>query len=263
MTALYTHTTRAPGTILTATIYNADHQNHIDNGVPNMHDDYSVNLSQMQSQVDPYPAGVASLPTSLAAELERIRYALAEIKGTTYWYEDSNIKGLDHIATKTLTGSSVDFEDGFGTEFDDMFFIIRDAIPLTQDTNLAIRFKTAGAYVASNYEYHLPLLASNSALYSASAAAAQGQILITPAADSGGTDAGACGTLWVPNTQSTAALKRALFHTHAQDNAGVSRGSIGWGRATGFSTALQGVRFLWSSGNHQGGEISQYGIRAS
>lgn len=90
MPALYSHTTRANGLILTASIYNTDHQTHIDNGVPAQLDDYSLNVGQMQSQTDPGESGSESQATSLAGELERLRYALAEVKGTTYWYQTAS-----------------------------------------------------------------------------------------------------------------------------------------------------------------------------
>jgi len=88
MPGLYSHTTRTTGTVLTATIYNADHQNHIDNHVPAQMDDYSTNTTQMQSTADPYPAGAESLATTLAGELERIRYVIAQITGESQWYID-------------------------------------------------------------------------------------------------------------------------------------------------------------------------------
>lgn len=87
MPGLYSHTTRATGTILTAAIYNGDHENHITNETPQMMDDYSTNAAQMQTATDPGESGSESLPTSLAGELERLRYAIAEAKGTTYWYQ--------------------------------------------------------------------------------------------------------------------------------------------------------------------------------
>lgn len=87
MSALYSHTTRATGLVLTAAIYNADHQNHIDNGVPAQLDDYSVSTTQMRSTTDPGESGSESLATTLAGEIERIRFAIKECKGTTYWYE--------------------------------------------------------------------------------------------------------------------------------------------------------------------------------
>ena len=86
MPALYSHTTRATGTVLTAAIYNGDHQNHIDNGIPAQLDDYSSNVSTMQTITDPGEVGTESLATSLAAELERIRFILKELKNSTQWY---------------------------------------------------------------------------------------------------------------------------------------------------------------------------------
>lgn len=83
---LYSHTTRATGTILTAAIYNADHQNHITNDNPSMQGAYSDNVAQMQTQTDPGEVGSESLAGSAAGEWERVRFAIAEIKGTTYWY---------------------------------------------------------------------------------------------------------------------------------------------------------------------------------
>ena len=86
MAGLYSHTTRAPGTILTANIYNTDHQNHIDNHVPDQMDDYSSSVAQMQSTADPGEVGTESQPTTLAGELERIRNMLKEFSGETQWY---------------------------------------------------------------------------------------------------------------------------------------------------------------------------------
>lgn len=82
----YTHTTRANGTILTASIYNTDHQNHIDNNIPSSIDDYSASVGQMQTVSDPGSPGSESVPTTLAGEIERLRFAIKEIKGTAQWY---------------------------------------------------------------------------------------------------------------------------------------------------------------------------------
>ena len=87
MAGLYSHTTRASGTTLTANIYNSDHQNHIDNHVPLQMDDYSSTVAQMQITTDPGEVASESQATSLAGELERIRFAIKDSKGTTHWYE--------------------------------------------------------------------------------------------------------------------------------------------------------------------------------
>lgn len=49
-------------------------------------DDYSSDLTQMQVTTDPYPASVASLATTGAGELERLRYVIKTRCGQTQWY---------------------------------------------------------------------------------------------------------------------------------------------------------------------------------
>ena len=88
MAGNYSHTTRASGLTLTAAIYNADHQNHIDNHNPEQMDDYSANVTEMQATADPYSGGSESLATTLDGELQRLRYLLAQITGEAQWYID-------------------------------------------------------------------------------------------------------------------------------------------------------------------------------
>jgi len=87
----YSHTTRASGITLTAAIYNADHQNHIDNQDPEQMDDYSPDVATARTQTNPGEFGVESLSTNLSGELERLRFIIAEMKGTLYWYQSSAV----------------------------------------------------------------------------------------------------------------------------------------------------------------------------
>src|SRR3990167_5659384 len=89
-------TTRVAGETLTAAKYNADNQNAVDNATPAGLDDYSSNATQMQSSTDPGEVGTESLPTSLAGELERIRFTIEEFKsvfdsGVVQWYETVSV----------------------------------------------------------------------------------------------------------------------------------------------------------------------------
>jgi hypothetical protein len=71
---------------LSASDLNAEIDNVMDNLTPAGVDDYSSNVTEMQTQTDPGEVGTESLAVSLAEELERLRYEVAGIKGTTYWY---------------------------------------------------------------------------------------------------------------------------------------------------------------------------------
>lgn len=52
---------------------------------------YSATDPQMQVQTDPYPGSVTSRAASIAGELERLRYMIAQITGNTYWYQDAAV----------------------------------------------------------------------------------------------------------------------------------------------------------------------------
>lgn len=90
--ALYTHTTRATGTVLTAAIYNADHTNHVVYGYAAYLGGDSDTVGQMRTTADPGESGSESLASSIADEIERLRFAIYECKlaldsSLSYWYE--------------------------------------------------------------------------------------------------------------------------------------------------------------------------------
>lgn len=84
--------TYVDGDILSASDYVADHQQHIDNQTPQGTDDYSANVTQMRTFTDTGNVNSESLATSLAGELERLRYQIKHIKEAvsgstlTQWY---------------------------------------------------------------------------------------------------------------------------------------------------------------------------------
>jgi microcystin-dependent protein len=107
----YSHTNRATGTVLTANIYNTDHQNHIDNLIPSMVDDYSANVAQMQYATDPGEPGTESLAPSLAGEIERLRFMIKEISGKLQWYQSPSAS-LETLKTNVDTLNSAKFTTG-------------------------------------------------------------------------------------------------------------------------------------------------------
>lgn len=91
------------GEVLYAADLNAEFDNIITNDVPLKIDDYSATTTQMRIQTSPGAQGSESLATSLAGELERLRYVIARITGKTYWYDapDRNLlteKSADDVA---------------------------------------------------------------------------------------------------------------------------------------------------------------------
>lgn len=76
------------GDVLTAAdLNNSFSQAATTNGTVQCVAGYSASVTQMQVTTNPYPASAESLATSLAGELERLRYQLALLNGRTYWYQ--------------------------------------------------------------------------------------------------------------------------------------------------------------------------------
>lgn len=91
---------------------NAEFDNILNNGVPLLFDDYSVNVTQMQITADPGEVSSESLATTLAGELERLRFIIGEITGKAEWYEtpSATLEELNQSITtsgnKILSGKS-------------------------------------------------------------------------------------------------------------------------------------------------------------
>lgn len=91
--------------ILSNTDLNAEIDNILDNLGPAGVDDYSATTTQMRITTDPGEVGTESLATSLAGELERLRFAIKEIKGSdaAQWYSSPGITLTDVL--NSLGGS--------------------------------------------------------------------------------------------------------------------------------------------------------------
>ena len=75
--------------VATNTDLNAEFDNILNNLGPAGVDDYSTSTAQMKLQTSPGALGSESLATSLAGELERLRFVIQRMIGgsTSYWYE--------------------------------------------------------------------------------------------------------------------------------------------------------------------------------
>lgn len=86
---------------------NAEFDNILNNLTAANVDDYSANVSQMQSVTDPGEVGTESLATSVAGEIQRIRNVIKEITGKSYWYESpvASLLGLSNAVGTGLTNN--------------------------------------------------------------------------------------------------------------------------------------------------------------
>ena len=93
--------------ILTASDLNAEFNNLLANTKPQSTEDYSANVSEMQTNTDPGGVGTESLPTTLSGELERIRFAIKRIAGGAQWYVAPVITLGSTIDTAEITDDAV------------------------------------------------------------------------------------------------------------------------------------------------------------
>jgi hypothetical protein len=77
---LYLIATRAPGTVITALIYNEDHQAHVNGRNALFFLSNGQSVQQFSNAVDPFPGGGESLPGNWTGEVERIRFCIRQIK---------------------------------------------------------------------------------------------------------------------------------------------------------------------------------------
>lgn len=91
---------------------NAEFDNILTNLTAAGVDDFSANVSQMQTTVDPGEVSSESLATSVAGEISRLRHIIKEISGEDYWYESptasilsiANAIGSSTLANRLVSG---------------------------------------------------------------------------------------------------------------------------------------------------------------
>jgi hypothetical protein len=124
MAGLYPIATRAPGTLITALIYNTDHQAHVDGRAAALMQSYGTTRAQMNLTEDPYPSNVESLPTTLAGEIARLRFVIAELKASVNggvalnWYDTIAAPGFETIGARVARASSLSVSSGSPTVID-------------------------------------------------------------------------------------------------------------------------------------------------
>lgn len=99
--------------VLTAADLNAEFNNILTNAQPSGIEDYSADVSTMQSTTDPGGVGSESLATTLAGEIQRLRYAIKRIVGGAQWYSTPSFDltnasiGTANIANNAVTTAKI------------------------------------------------------------------------------------------------------------------------------------------------------------
>jgi hypothetical protein len=93
--------------VLTASDLNGEFNNLLNNTIPASIEDYSPDVATMQSTTDPGGVGTESLATTLAGELQRLRYKVKQILGGDQWYSAPLFSLKNQIATAFIADKAV------------------------------------------------------------------------------------------------------------------------------------------------------------
>ena len=181
--------------------------------------------------------------------------------GTT-WASTAPAGGGSMVLISTTTASNsatVDIEDFSGT-YDEYKLYITNIDPVSDGVNFKVRFKIAGSYITSEI-YEWWYLQANSSSNTASGSGGNLRDTINLGRE-------------MSNSQTPNSLEITCFDANSSNNKGISftgmiknvsyiYTSLGVGAVTSSASALQGLRFYFSSGNINTATFKLYGITKS
>lgn len=173
--------------------------------------------------------------------------------------------GWVYLSTVTASSSATaDIETTFDGTYDVYALTGTLVIPATDATNLTARLKIGGTYqTAANYDYHTNITASNSAAYSASNSGSDTAINITTNV-SNGASSGVNFIMYINRPSDSVSVKKVEWVGESIiAGTSLSKNASGFGGYSTSTSALTGVRFLFSSGNIASGTFRLYGLSKS
>jgi len=184
------------------------------------------------------------------------------------WLVEGGLPRKQLIQTLVASSSAtLDFAIGIDSAFNSYEFVLSNVIPATDASSLYVRTSSnaGSSYDAGASDYHFIGAAYNSSGVSAignSTGAAFGYIAGTSGVYSvdNASTSGVSGVMHVTNPSSTAAYKLLMTDTNYVGDGGTINRFIGSTHRRSTS-AINAIRFLFSSGNIASGSISLYGIR--
>lgn len=176
----------------------------------------------------------------------------------------TDVSALRFIESYEFTGSeaTADFTGFDSTKYDAYRFVLSNVIPATDDVNLLMRYSFDGGatFVSSTTYFYCGYANTVSTGANIAGSSQTGVVLITRVGSSTNED-GVSGDVLLPGPH----LSRTTQSQHkmtAYDFANVWYNSNTYGLQTTRSP-VDGVRFLFSSGNFESGKISMYGYANS
>ena len=184
----------------------------------------------------------------------------ATYDGTSFQIVGLSVPSSTYELISSATASSsatIDFTSGFTSAYSGFVIVVDTVTPVTGGATLHARLSVASSFLAtSTYAYVGTNQSSGSVL--GTAGASQAQIVLTPTTALQNTDA-LYGTVRLFGLTGTTYRKSLDFEMTMQQN-GTSVKYAGAGQNTTLA-AVDGIRFLMSTGNILSGNFYLYGIK--
>lgn len=100
-----------PNELITSALWNAEFGNIQTLTAPEGIEGYEDTDPETQIQTAPFPGSVLNKATSLAGEIERIRYQLAQILGTDFWYKPAALDVTSASKVVVPVGGIIDYPE--------------------------------------------------------------------------------------------------------------------------------------------------------
>ena len=178
---------------------------------------------------------------------------------------DAGVLGLTLIQTQDASAdASIDFTSGLSTTYHQYLFVLSNVVPATDNVDLMLRISQSAVFQsgATDYQWQRWQAAVGTATISAQAdATADAMYLADAQSNNGGF--GWTGRIWFSQPAA------ALGHTFMWDatwrvaSTGELAGVRGFAYHATNTTAIDGARFLMSSGNITSGTFALYGVKKS
>lgn len=216
----------------------------------------STSLSQVSSSLSGAISSTSSLSTGVSTVISG---SISSVNSRVDSLSTASSGALVLLEQHTASGgASIDFSTGFSSTYDEYVFEIVNLLNATNTQRPWIRMSTSGVYDSgANYSdyYH----SRNRLSFSGNGSEVDTQVVTMAVDHDNGHSVGICGYVRLFQPLSTTQYKTVMGEFTICNGAGFMENCqfSGWWRNT---AAIDGLRFLFSSGNITSGTIRMYGV---
>ena len=203
---------------------------------------------------------ISPLTANLAAGSNKITgLAAATANGDAVRYEQL---GWTLIQTQDASASAtIDFTSGLSTTYSQYIILLKNIVPVTNDVELWLRVSQSAAFLSGASDYWYTWLSHTTAPADTNESSSGNTRLQLSTAMSNVASKSLSGMIQFSDPAGTGNNKSFIWRNVWGSSAATLRGSSGVGEFQLNTTAIDGLRFLMSTGSIASGTFALYGVR--